>query len=97
MGKSHVQEEFFPEAVSWESRGDMGRAECQAEEATYWQAGRSPGTERPCCLDCRERGESGQDETEEVGGADCADLVGHDKDLFLTLKATGRHQSVPAL
>lgn len=28
-------------------------------------------------------------------GADCAGLAGHDQDLFLTLKATGSHESFP--
>lgn len=34
-------------------------------------------------------------ETEEREGADSAGFEGHDKDLFLTIKATGSHQSFP--
>lgn len=33
--------------LSWESGQEVGREECQAEEAAYWQAQGSPGTERP--------------------------------------------------
>lgn len=33
------------EVLSWESGQGVGREECQAEEAAYWQAQGSPGTE----------------------------------------------------
>lgn len=37
---------IFQEVLSWESGQGVGREECQAEEAAYWQSQGSPGTER---------------------------------------------------